>query len=83
VKVAGMVTKVNPDILGKNWIHLQDGTGDSEMSDLTITTSEEVSVGAVVIAAGLLATNKTLEKGYFFPLLLEDACLSKPAASAH
>ena len=42
ITVKGEVTKFNPGIMGKNWVHIQDGTEASGEFDLTITTLEEV-----------------------------------------
>lgn len=76
VRVIGKVMKINLNIMGKNWIHLEDGTGDQGVYDLTITSSESVPVGSVVIAEGILSTNKSFNTGYYIPLLLEDAVFS-------
>ena len=40
VQLTGQCVKINPDIMGKNWIHLRDGTGGADTNDLTVTTSE-------------------------------------------
>ena len=48
IKVTGKVTKYNPQIMGKNWIHIQDGTVFEGGYDLTITTDQSVSVGETV-----------------------------------
>ena len=48
IKMKGQVVKVNNEVMGKNWIHIQDGTGTSNDFDLTITTLDKVAVGDVV-----------------------------------
>ena len=40
VKVRGKVVKVNENIMGTNWIHIQDGTGKDGTHDLLITTNQ-------------------------------------------
>lgn len=75
VLIKGQVTKVNRAIMDKNWIHLQDGTGDSGGFDLTITTDEEVNVGDVVTFEGKITLNKDFGSGYSYEVLMEQAKL--------
>jgi hypothetical protein len=73
VKVRGKVTKFNPNIMGRNWIHIQDGTGSSNDYDLMITSKDIVKVGDVVVAEGTVAVNKDFGAGYSYPVMIEDA----------
>jgi hypothetical protein len=75
VKVRGKVVKVNNEIMGKNWVHIQDGTGEVSKSnhDLTITTLSKVEVGQTILVEGTFVTDKTFGAGYSFPVLIEDA----------
>ncbi len=73
VKVRGKVTKFNPNIMGRNWIHIQDGTGSSNNYDLMITSKDIVKVGDVVVAEGTVAINKDFGAGYSYPVMIEDA----------
>ncbi|MHC4777819.1 MAG: hypothetical protein ACYTFG_04485 [Planctomycetota bacterium] len=73
VKIRGQVVKFSPEIMGKNWVHLQDGTGDKKGFDLTLTTDEVVSVGEVVVFEGTITLDKDLGSGYKFPVLMEEA----------
>jgi hypothetical protein len=73
IKVAGEVVKVNASIMGKNWVHIQDGTGNQENYDLTITTQDMVRVGDVVVFEGVIAVDKDFGSGYTYHLLMEDA----------
>ena len=77
VKVTGKVTKFNADIMKTNWVHLQDGTGFQNDSDLTITTDEKVSVGDIVTFEGKLVLNKDFGYGYFYKVLLTEAKLKE------
>ena len=70
VKVKGEVTKYTPNILGFNWIHIRDGSTDS---DLTITTADTVAVGDVIVVKGLIALEKDFGYGYVYPVILEEA----------
>jgi hypothetical protein len=73
VTVHGIVTKFNPNIMSKNWVHIQDGSGDASSFDLTITTMDQVKVGDIVKFEGTVAINKDFGHGYKYDLLLEDA----------
>ena len=73
VRIKGQVTKVNQVIMGKNWVHLQDGTGDSGKHDLLITTQDEVALGDVVTFEGTIALNKDFGSGYSYEILIEEA----------
>jgi hypothetical protein len=75
VLVKGQVTKVNRAIMDRNWIHLQDGTGDSGSFDLTITTNDEVNVGDVVTFEGKITLNKDFGAGYSYEVIMEQAKL--------
>ncbi|MCF6307578.1 MAG: hypothetical protein L3J09_06460 [Flavobacteriaceae bacterium] len=75
VTVKGEVTKVNPAILNKNWVHLQDGSSFNNDFDLTITTQSELIVGDVVTLKGTLVTNKDFGAGYTYSVIIEDAIL--------
>lgn len=71
--VRGEVTKVNLAILDRNWVHLQDGSGDEAHFDLTITTLSSPKAGDVVTYRGKVALNRDFGMGYSYELLLEDA----------
>jgi hypothetical protein len=73
VVVRAKVVKYNPQIMGKNWIHLQDGTGQPGGDDLTVTTNSEAKVGDTVLVSGLVTTNKDFGAGYKYDVILEDA----------
>jgi len=73
IKVKGKVVKVNPQIMGHNWVHIQDGTSFSNEFDLTVTTQEQVNVEDVVIFEGTISLEKDFTAGYFYPVIMEDA----------
>ncbi|MEZ5084163.1 MAG: GW dipeptide domain-containing protein [Bacteroidales bacterium] len=73
VTVRGKVVKVNPSIMNRNWIHLQDGTGDSTHYDLTLTSVDIPKVGEIATYKGIVALDKDFTMGYFYELLLEEA----------
>ena len=74
VSVRGRVVKLTPKVMGKNWIHLQDGTtGAGEASDLTVTSEEMAEVGNTVLARGVVAVDRDFGFGYEYDLIIEDA----------
>jgi hypothetical protein len=79
VQIRGKVVKFTPGVMGKNWIHLRDGTGSAAdgSDDLTITTKDETAVGAVVLVKGVVRIDRDLGSGYAYKVLVEDATLQK------
>jgi len=73
VKVKGQVTKFNKQIMKRNWIHIQDGTGTENEFDLVITSNTDVQVGDIIVAEGKVAVDKDFGAGYFFPVMIEEA----------
>lgn len=73
VKVRGKVVKYNANIMGRNWLHLQDGTGAAGGNDLLITSDTPVKVGDVVLATGTVATDKDFGYGYKYSVMIEQA----------
>lgn len=73
VTVTGQVVKINTGIMGKNWLHIQDGTADGEDFDLTVTTDDIASMGDVIILEGKISLNKDFGYGYSYSVLMEDA----------
>lgn len=73
VKVRGKVVKFSRQIMGKNWIHLQDGTGSTGTNDLTVTTADSAKVGDIVLVSGKISQNRDFGGGYKYALILEDA----------
>lgn len=73
VSVRGKVVKFSPKIMGKNWIHIQDGTGEPGANDLTVTTDKTAAVGDTVLVSGMVTTDKDFGYGYKYDVILEDA----------
>jgi DNA/RNA endonuclease YhcR with UshA esterase domain len=78
VTVKGKVVKVSAGIMNRNWMHLQDGSGDPAKgtNDLTITTSGELpAMGKVVTVSGTLRKDKDFGSGYFYQIIIEDGVI--------
>ncbi len=77
VKLRGVVVKANRGIMGKNWIHLQDGTGQQGTNDITVTSKTQYAApGTVIVVEGTLAIDKDVGSGYFFPVIIEEASIT-------
>jgi hypothetical protein len=77
VLVRGKVVKYAPGIMGKNWIHLRDGTGSAanNTNDIVVTTTSETKTGDIVTARGTVRTDKDFGSGYSYKVLIEEATL--------
>ena len=77
VQVRGKVVKYNAGIMGKNWIHLRDGTGSAAdgTDDILVTTVAAAKLGDVLTASGVVHTDKDFGSGYAYKVLIEDATL--------
>ena len=76
VQVTGKCVKVNSMIMGRNWVHIQDGSGNG--LDLTITTSENVRLNEIVTFEGVITLNKDFGAGYKYDIIMEEAKLKIP-----
>lgn len=79
VAVKGQVVKFSPGIMGKNWIHLRDGSGSHEKkdNDVTVTTQDDVKVGDVVTVRGTVRLERDFGAGYAYPVIIEEAKVTK------
>jgi hypothetical protein len=73
ITLRGKVVKFNEMILGRNWVHLRDGTGGAGNNDLLVTTTTPVKVGDTVVVTGKVALNRNFGSNYKYDLMLEDA----------
>jgi hypothetical protein len=74
VSVRGKVMKVSRGIMGKNWVHLRDGSGDAGKgtNNVVVTSQEDPKVGDVVTARGTLYKDKDFGAGYQYAVILEE-----------
>ena len=79
VSVRGKVVKYNPGIMGKNWVHLRDGSGSPEKkdNDITVTTLDTVAVGDVVLVKGKLHLDRDFGSGYSYAVIIEEGKVVK------
>ena len=79
VSVRGRVTKVLSGIMERNWVHIEDGSGDpSRGTNAIVITSGDLPVeGDVVTAQGTLYKDKDFGSGYKYSVIVEDASFVK------
>jgi hypothetical protein len=77
--VKGKVVKVSQGIMGKNWIHLQDGTGDAgkETNKLVTTSQDLPAVGDIVTMKGTIYKDKDFGAGYKYTVIMEKASIQR------
>lgn len=75
VEIRGVVVKVNEQVMGKNWIHIQDGTSDNGNFDLTVTSAELPAVNDEITVKGKIILNKDFGYGYSYEVIMEDAVI--------
>ena len=77
--IRGKVVKVSTGIMGKNWIHLQDGTGDATKgtNDLIATSQDNPAVGDIVTVKGTVFKDKDFGAGYKYSAIMEQAIVQR------
>ena len=59
--------------MGKNWIHIQDGTDYEGSFDLTVTSNSTVAVDDIVVVEGKVILDKDFGFGYKYDILVVQA----------
>ena len=79
ISIRGKVVKVSKNIMEKNWIHIQDGTGEgAEVGRIVFTSKDDtISVGDVVTAQGVVSADKNFGSGYVYKIIVENASFKK------
>lgn len=78
VTLRGKVVKANAGIMGKDWLHVRDGSGEDGTNDLTLTTNSTPlpQVGDTVLVTGTVVLDKDFGMGYQYPVMIEDAAVT-------
>ena len=79
VTIRGRVVKFTPDVLGKNWLHLRDGSGSAAdgSDDILVVTEDDARIDDVVVVKGVVRTDRDLGSGYSYKVLIEEARLRR------
>ncbi|MCF6182602.1 GW dipeptide domain-containing protein [Lutibacter sp.] len=73
VQISGVCTKINPEIMKRNWIHLDDGSNNG--FDLVVTSDTFINEGTVATFKGTVTLNKDFGAGYKYDLIIENGVL--------
>lgn len=74
IAVSGTAVKVNNGIMGRNWVHIEDGSGSGgKNQNLTVTTSMNIPLGSKVTLRGTIALDKDFGAGYRYDVIMENA----------
>ncbi len=76
ISAQGKVVKVNNGIMGRNFVHVQDGTGEAGSDKLIVTSKQTANVGDQVTVSGVVVLNRDFGGGYTYPLLIEEASIA-------
>jgi len=76
VLLRAKVVKYTPGIMGRNWLHVRDGTCSAGTDDLVVTTEDTCKVGDVVVLRGKLVENRDFGYSHKFDVLIEDATVT-------
>jgi len=76
IHISGEVVKVNNGIMGKNFLHIQDGSGAEGTNDIIVTSQQTAKVGDKVGVDALVTTNRDFGMGYSYAVILEEGKIS-------
>jgi len=80
IEVKGKIVKISQQIMGRDWVHIKDGTGTEQQQNNKLIFRAKhagVAVDDEVVAKGVLFTNKDFGYGYHYPVIVEDTLFSK------
>ena len=78
IAIRGKVVKASPNIMERNFIHIQDGTSDgAEVGRVVFTSKELPNVGDIVTARGVVSVDKNFGSGYVYNIIVENASFAK------
>lgn len=75
ISVRGQVVKISSGIMGRNWIHIKDGSGVNAANKLVVTSKDEPDLGDVVTCTGVFHNNVDFGGGYQYAIIMEDAVI--------
>ncbi len=77
VRIRGKVVKYNANIMGRHWLHIQDGTGDPMQNthDLVVTTTSKIENPDILTLEGTVAANRDFGAGYTYVVIIENSTI--------
>ena len=73
VTISGKVTKVNPNIMDRNWLHIKDGSKDDY--DLVVTSNTFIPEGKSITIKADVVLDRDFGAGYRYDLILENGVI--------
>ena len=73
VRIRGKVVKYTAQVMGKNWLHIQDSSSSKR---LVVTSEQEAEKGDLVLINGIVAVDQDLGYGYTYEVIVERATIS-------
>ena len=73
IQISGECVKINNNIMGRNWIHIKDGSKDDY--DLVITSDIDVPQGQLITMTGTVTLDKDFGASYKYDIIIEDGKL--------
>lgn len=74
VRIRGKVVKASRGIMGSNWLHIRDGTGEPPENDITVTSKTGFAAkGSTVVIVGTVALDRDFGSGYKYDVIVENA----------
>ena len=74
------VVKDNKNIINSNWYHLRDGSGKEGTNDITVSSSDEVNAGDIVVVKGTFRISKDVGEGFIIRPLIDEAKVTAAGA---
>jgi hypothetical protein len=75
IQISGTCVKVNPNIMNRNWLHIQDGSKND--FDLVVTSDSFVPEGSHITVRATVSLNRDFGAGYKYDLILENGTVIK------
>ncbi len=75
IQLSGKCVKVNPNIMERNWLHIQDGSKND--FDLVVTSNTFIPEGSDITIRGVVSINRDFGAGYKYDLIIENGTLVK------
>lgn len=82
VTVTGKVVKSTANVMGKNWLHVRDGSGAPGSDDLTVTSQDSAAVGDQVQVTGVVQIDQDYGSGYSYPVIISGASIAVTQAGS-
>ena len=73
IQLSGKCVKVNPNIMERNWLHIQDGSKND--FDMVVTSNTFVPEGSYITIRGVVSINRDFGAGYKYDLIIENGTI--------